>query len=529
MRSLQYLYLLLVSVVLKTFFIPCIFATSSAVSSAPFYVPQYWKNTNFLRVIDLTTYAVRETTSIVAKNVHSEPIGEYYFPIKEEFDDHLSYIEVTEKKTDKIFQVKKAEFDSLKWVTDLFSTGHVNIFTMQYSSEKNQVYCGKSSKFKNSLLPLNADSTNVNQNQNCSRIQFYKITFDRRIDPNEKIVLVVKAIFTHTLTPYPREIAQTGRQNLLYQGNLYGNSAYPTEQQKTNIKLPTANLISYTEKPGPVSRSGNTVTYGFYYDIKPDAFEKLIVHYEFQEALLTVKGLRRDLEISHWSDNLAIEEHYNLTHDGAKLKGQFSRLQYHQTVYVHQDTTMARDFTFHLPPRASGVYYRDEIGNVSTSRLRSERDKTVLEFKPRYPLFGGWNYTWYYGYNVPLDNFLGHKSGKYILNIPFINPLKNAVYDKVQVRIILPEGASNVKVETPFPVDRETHTVLKTYFDSKGRYLVVLDKYNVVSEYSVPFQISYEYDSLELLRKPLVASTFFFWGFLLSIIYSRMEFTIGKK
>ncbi|CAG8519705.1 9344_t:CDS:2 [Acaulospora colombiana] len=437
MRSFnQYLYFFIASTLLNLFIIPYTSATSNAISTAPFDVPQYWTNTNFLRVIDLTTHVSRETTTIAAKNVHSEPLGEYYFPIKESLDEHLSYIEASEKRANKVFEVTKAEFDSLK-------------------------------------------------------IQFYKITFDRLINPNEKIVLVVKTAFTHILTPYPLEIAQTGRQNLLYRGSIYGNSAYFTEQQKTNIKLPTANVISYTEKPGPVSLNGNTITYGPFLDVKPSASGELSVHYEFQQALLTVKGLRRDLEISHWGGNLAVEEHYNLTHDGA----------------------------------------RDEIGNVSTSRLRSEWDKTVMEFRPRYPLFGGWNYTWNYGYNVLLGDFLGYnrQNGRYILNIPFINPLHNAVYDKVQIRIILPEGASNVKVETPFPVNKETHTVFKTYFDSKGRYLVVLDKYNVVAEHAVPLQVSYEYGSLELLRKPLVASTFFFCGFLLSIIYSRMEFSIKKK
>ncbi|CAG8741894.1 12383_t:CDS:2, partial [Racocetra fulgida] len=155
-------------------------------------------------------------------------------------------------------------------------------------------------------------------------------------------------------------------------------------------------------KPGFVSRNTNIITYGSFSDQEPGAFDELLVHYEFQQAILTVKGLRRDLEISHWGGNLAVEEHFNLTHDGAK----------------------------------------DEIGNVSTSRLRNERDTTVLEFRPRYPLFGGWNYTWYYGYNVPLGDFLRHhKSGRYILNIPFVNPLHNAAFDHVQVRIILPEGA----------------------------------------------------------------------------------------
>ncbi|RIB10885.1 Ribophorin I [Gigaspora rosea] len=454
----------------------CIIYNALVTADALPHVPQYWRNTNMVRTIDLSSYVVRESIAIASQNVHTEPVGEYYFPIPDGLSEHLAYIEVKEKKTDKVFEVEKVVSDS------------------------------------------------VNQTQ------YYKIYFDHRIDPQEKVLFIVKTAYIHELTPYPFEIAQTGRQNLIYRGNIYGNSAYYTEKQKTNVKLPTFNIIGYTQKPGSVSRSGNIITYGSFSNQEPGAFDELSIHYEFQQAILTVKGLRRDLEISHWGGNLAVEEHFNLTHDGAKLKGQFSRLEYQQTQYIHHETTMARDFSINLPAHASDVYYRDEIGNVSTSRLRNERDAKVLEFRPRYPLFGGWNYTWYHGYNVPLGDFLRyHKSGRYILNIPFVNPLHNAAFDHVQVRIILPEGASNVKVETPFPINKETHGVHKTYFDSKGRYLVVLDKFNVVDDHSKHFQVSYEYNSLELLRKPLVATTFFLCGFLLNMIFSRMEFTIGKK
>lgn len=129
--------------------------------------------------------------------------------------------------------------------------------------------------------------------------------------------------------------------------------------------------------------------------------------------------------------------------DLQRLKDQFSRLEYHKNIYTRQNSIMTRELSLRLPAHASNVYYRDEIGNVSTSHLRYEQDKTVLEFKPRYPLFGGWNYTWYYGYNVPIGDFVRYhsESGRYILNIPFINVLPRVTYDKVQVRIILPEGA----------------------------------------------------------------------------------------
>src|SRR2546423_3346818 len=88
-----------------------------------------------------------------------------------------------------------------------------------------------------------------------------------------------------------------------------------------------------------------------------------------------------------------------------RLKGQFSRLKFQQSLYKLNEVVVIRDLKVDLPVNSKDIYYRDEIGNVSTSGLRYERDKTVLQFRPRYPLFGGWNYTWYHGYNLPIENF----------------------------------------------------------------------------------------------------------------------------
>ena len=49
-----------------------------------------------------------------------------------------------------------------------------------------------------------------------------------------------------------------------------------------------------------------------------------------------------------------------------------------------------REFTAILPRVASALYFRDPIGNVSTSGVRRLRDKLEVRLQPRYPLFGGW-------------------------------------------------------------------------------------------------------------------------------------------
>ena len=68
-------------------------------------------------------------------------------------------------------------------------------------------------------------------------------------------------------------------------------------------------------------------------------------------------------------------------------------------------------FQMVLPAAASDVYYRDEIGNISTSNLRELDDMVEVELRPRFPLFGGWKTHYIVGYNVPSYQYL-FNSGK---------------------------------------------------------------------------------------------------------------------
>jgi hypothetical protein len=49
-----------------------------------------------------------------------------------------------------------------------------------------------------------------------------------------------------------------------------------------------------------------------------------------------------------------------------------------------------KELTAVLPRDAGQLYFRDEIGNVSTSIVRRLRDKTEVRLQPRFPLLGGW-------------------------------------------------------------------------------------------------------------------------------------------
>ncbi|CAO3609958.1 unnamed protein product [Cunninghamella echinulata] len=196
---------------------------------------------------------------------------------------------------------------------------------------------------------------------------------------------------------------------------------------------------------------------------------------------------------------------------------------------IHSATNLLKSLTLRLPVGATDVYYRDEIGNVSTSNFRYERDASVLNIRPRYPVFGGWNYNWYHGYNAPLSSFLRSFKDEYILNVNFVENTKDMAIDKIRLQITLPEGASDVNVHTPFELDLIEHSKLYTNFDSTGRHLIILEKHNVVSDYEKTIQITYKYSTYYLLQKPLLVSLALFSLFTVSVIISKLPVYIGKK
>lgn len=170
------------------------------------------------------------------------------------------------------------------------------------------------------------------------------------------------------------------------------------------------------------------------------------IRFEFTKPVLHVNSLQRDIEVSHWGGNVAFEERFDLVHLGANLSSQFNRVKWAQSAYYNPNTFALKELKFPLLAGSADPYYTDAIGNVSTSRFRSGKREASLEVKPRYPVFGGWRYPFTIGWNSDAKNFLrGVQGDGYVLNVPFIEGPRQAEgveYEAVQVRVILPEGAT---------------------------------------------------------------------------------------
>ncbi|KAM7308375.1 dolichyl-diphosphooligosaccharide--protein glycosyltransferase subunit 1 [Ixodes scapularis] len=133
------------------------------------------------------------------------------------------------------------------------------------------------------------------------------------------------------------------------------------------------------------------------------------------------------------------------------------------------------------------------------------------------------------GYYVPTYEYLYNSGDNYVLQMRFVDHIfDDSVIDKASVRIILPEGARDIKLKTPFPVTRLDDRRHYTYLDTVGRPVIVLEKSNLVEQHIQNFEVHYKYKKLLMLQEPLLVVVVLYLLFLLVVIYVRLDFTISK-
>jgi len=424
------------------------------------------------RNINLNSQQAKHALSIQLQNTGSSAVNEFELAFRKDQAEHLAYLEVTQDKV---------------------------------------------------LLTTQLDSKKSSENT------IYKVTLASPINAGSSKNVKVYAVFTKLMQPFPKAITQFEKQYVRYFDNHFFFSPYTTDSQTTTVKLSSPTIEDRSDKP-PTTVKGDTITYGPYNDVKPFSYSEMKIHFENNRPFLTAHSLVKEIEISHWG-NVAIEETYEIEHTGAQLKGTFSRYDYQRN--PGSSPSVISKFSQILPAGASDVYYRDEIGNVTTSNLRPlENGESLLELTPRFPLFGGWKFGFYMGYNLPSYLYLfkdSYDSSLYMLNITFAAKFEDMVVDHLIVRVILPEGAKNIEYFTPFSVDSTSFASHFTYLDTSGRPVLILEKKNVVSAHNQYFQVTYNFSSFSLLQEPFLLIGVFFLFFLLVMAYVRVEFSIGKS
>ncbi|KAL9260236.1 Dolichyl-diphosphooligosaccharide--protein glycosyltransferase subunit 1B-like protein [Drosera capensis] len=331
--------------------------------------------------------------------------------------------------------------------------------------------------------------------------KYFGVALQKPLGEGESATLEILYILTHSLEPFPVEISQSESQLVYYRDSALILSPYHIKQQTTFIKTPSRRVESYTNVE-PTKHAGVELKYGPYTDRAPHSFSPIIVHFENNNPFAVAEELVREVEISHWG-SVQVTEHYKLVHAGAHHKGVFSRVEYQGRPSVSGASSF-KELLARLPPRVHSVYYRDDIGNISSSHLRVDSRKSELEIEPRYPLFGGWKATFVIGYKLPLEDFLYvSPDGRRYLNFTFGCPLVETLVDKLTIKVILPEGSKDPSLVAPFPVKQHLETSY-SYLDVVGRTVVVIEKENVVPEHNVPFQVYYKFNPIFMLAEPLM-------------------------
>lgn len=424
------------------------------------------ENKNVDRTIDLTSQLVKISYKITLEHKAKKPISSYLFMVPAEERERLAFISAKDSSKK---DLKLTETASPKGVT--FS------------------------------MTLPAGTTNPP-------------------------VVYIETVFTKSLKPYPTAIAQTERQLVQYFGNVYFYSPFKTQTQKTTVHLSSRNVESFTQFK-PVVHSDTTITYGPYDNVAAFSTEPMTIHFENYTPFLTVTKLERVIEVSHWG-NIAVEETIDIVHSGAALKGSFSRYDYQKDSRSNQ--ACVKSYKTLLPAAATGVYYRDTNGNISTSAMRVLKDSVELDLRPRFPLFGGWKTHYTLGYNVPSFEYLFQNGDNYLLKMRVLDHVfDDMVVDEVTTKIILPEGSTNIKLIAPYTVTRHPDSLHYTYLDTFGRPVISFSKKNVVENHITDFNLKYNFSRVMMLQEPLLVVGFLYILFVLVIIWMRLDFSIIKE
>uniref|UniRef100_A0AAY5LC65 Dolichyl-diphosphooligosaccharide--protein glycosyltransferase subunit 1 n=1 Tax=Esox lucius TaxID=8010 RepID=A0AAY5LC65_ESOLU len=355
--------------------------------------------------------------------------------------------------------------------------------------------------------------------------EFYKVQLPSSLGAGAKLRVKVETVFSHVLRPFPTHITQAERQLVVFQGNHYLFSPYPTRSQTTRVRLASKTVETYTKLGNP-SKSDDAIEYGPFRDVAPFSEDTMKVHYENNTPFLTISSITRTIEVSHWG-NIAVEETIDLRHTGAFLKGPFSRYDYQRQ--SDSGISSVKSFKTILPASAQDVYYRDEIGNISTSHLQVLEDSVEVEVRPRFPLFGGWKTHYIIGYNLPSYEYLYTLGDQYALKMRLVDHVyDDQVIDSLTVKLILPEGARNIHVETPYPIDRVPDQLHYTYLDTFGRPVLVASKTNLVEQHIQDIVVHYTFNKILMLQEPLLVVGAFYILFFTVIIYVRLDFSITK-
>jgi oligosaccharyltransferase complex subunit alpha (ribophorin I) len=277
------------------------------------------------------------------------------------------------------------------------------------------------------------------------------------------------------------------------------------------------------------------MTYGPFQNIEPLTFSQIQLFFTYPYPLPYFTKATRDIYVSHWG-SIAVDEYFYLYNQAAGINGQFSRVDYMPHINPSHGQNAINSLGTTLPVYISGLYYYDYIGNISSSNAERTADNVVFNIEPRFPIFGQWKTDWNQGYQMPTEHHLYQNKDRpeeHTLEIDFMHAYDKSLTEDYQVKLILPEGAQNIRVELPSTLEPDSISEGKFFgtLDYFGRPEVIIRKKNAVHEICEGMvRVTYTFDNhRDLYLEPLCVFALLFALYLIAIIYSRLGLTLESK
>ncbi len=360
-------------------------------------------------------------------------------------------------------------------------------------------------------------------------------------DTSKPITFSAGVAYRGAFRPIPKENKQNAELKVIFESSAYWYSPYQTEKQKTSFTLPRKfKLIKAScpkphslDKPASGSAAG-TVQYSCGVYGKPvgpfeTSKEPLRVQMTMNDiAFGTVESMHREITVLPWFNLVQVDEKWTIHHDGFQTEA-FDRGLLLRAIGKNESVQYIWAWPFLMPKSAYDVEVRDENGKLTGQSQRgpsaqSPDSMDQLVVSPRYPLMGGWTYSFEFSYKLPFNRFHIAEKNIHQLMVPLYSMHFDMAIRKFTLRFNLPEdaeifdysygGVHSNQIE-------ETSGTYKTYFSSKGEQYVELELKDIVKDHIGPIVVRYSYPWWGIFRKPLII--------LLTAIIGIICFRLGTK
>jgi oligosaccharyltransferase complex subunit alpha (ribophorin I) len=366
------------------------------------------------------------------------------------------------------------------------------------------------------------------------------VTLPTPLAPGAHTTLSAAAIHARALTPLPAARSQADPVRLAFNASHTLVSPYPVANQTLVVDLPctSAGLLAATPRSPQADDGEGVLSFGPYFDTPAFTPSPLFLHFTDDNPAPVAASLTRDVLVSHWG-NVAIDEAFDLANGGVAgdgtgplLAGQWSRYEFDVSPRSSGPGSALTALTGTLPRSARWIYFRDVIGNISSSSVRPGRARLDVRLEPRFPLVPGWRATFRFGYSLPLRAVAAKdvNSGRIRLTVPLGTPLQGVSADLLATTVVLPEGAGDIQADTPFGAEvvAISKGVRATTLDTVGRPTVTATVRGAVAEHmAAPLVVSYTLSPLRPFVEPFMLVAAFGACFGVAMVARRTDVSLG--